>query len=51
MEVIFRNFEMKKKSDDYEMFLGKSGKNIIIAPHKKIKVYRDWAMKVLQIHL
>ena len=33
---------MKKKSDDYELFLGKSGKNYIIGSPEKIKTYQDW---------
>jgi hypothetical protein len=30
---------MKKKSDDYELFLGKSGKNFLIGAPDKLKVY------------
>ncbi len=39
IEIVYRNFQMKKKSDDYELFLGKQGKNMIIGPPEKIKAY------------
>lgn len=39
---------MKKKSDDYELFLGKQGKNMIIGPPEKIKAYQDWTALVFK---
>jgi hypothetical protein len=39
IKIVHRNFQLKKKSDDYELFLGKSGKNIIAGPIEKIKAY------------
>ena len=35
VEIVHRNFMLKKKSDDYELFLGKSGKNLIMGPPEK----------------
>jgi hypothetical protein len=37
IEIVQRNFQMKKKSDDYELFLGKSGKNAFLGPIEKIR--------------
>ncbi len=42
---------MKKKSDDYELFLGKSGKNFIIGPPEKIKAYQDWTNQVMKFSM
>ena len=40
---------MKKKSNDYELFLGKSGKNFIIGPQEKVKFYQDWINQAMKI--
>lgn len=51
VEIVFRNFQMKKKSDDYELFMGKSGKNMIIGPQEKIKTFQDWVTLVMKFNL
>ncbi len=51
IKIVHRNFQLKKKSDDYELFLGKSGKNIIAGPIEKIKAYQTWASEVLKFNL
>jgi hypothetical protein len=42
---------LKKKSDDYELFLGKSGKNMILGPPEKHKPYKDWINLALKLNL
>jgi len=42
IHIIHRNFINKKKSDDYELFLGKSGKNIFIGQEEQIKPFQEW---------
>ena len=42
---------MKKKSDDYELFLGKSGKNMIMGPAERIKAYHNWMTLVLKFNM
>eukprot|EP00347_Sterkiella_histriomuscorum_P020361 403338103 len=51
IEIVYRNFQMQKKSDDYELFLGKSGKNYIIGPPEKMKIYQDWVSQVFKFSL
>jgi hypothetical protein len=35
VDIVRRNFMLKKKTDDYELFLGKQGKNVLVgAPEK-----------------
>jgi|LauGreDrversion4_2_1035121.scaffolds.fasta_scaffold1343254_1 hypothetical protein len=51
ISIVSRNFQLKKKSDDYELFLGKSGKNVIIGPAEKIKKYHDWMNVVLKYNM
>ncbi len=51
IEIVHRNFILKKKSDDYELFLGKSGKNLIMGPAEKHKPYMDWINLVLKFNL
>lgn len=51
VEIVYRNFQMKKKSDDYELFLGKQGKNVILGPVEKVKIFQDWASQVLKYNL
>jgi hypothetical protein len=51
IEIVHRNFMMKKKSDDYELFLGKSGKNLIMGPAEKYKAYKDWVNLALKFNL
>ena len=51
IEIVHRNFMLKKKSDDYELFLGKSGKNLIMGPAEKHKAYKDWVNLVLKFNL
>lgn len=47
MQVVQRNFLLKKKTDDYELFLGKQGKNSLQGPPEKVQPYRDWVRQVL----
>jgi hypothetical protein len=42
---------LKKKSDDYELFLGKSGKNLILGPPEKHKHCKDWINIVMRFNL
>jgi hypothetical protein len=51
IEIVHRNFMLKKKSDDYELFLGKSGKNLILGPPEKHKPHRDWVNLVMKLSL
>ena len=51
IDIVHRNFMLKKKSDDYELFLGKSGKNMILGPAEKHKPYQDWVNLVLKFNL
>ncbi len=48
---MYRNFQLKKKSDDYELFLGKSGKNMILGPPPRHKAYQDWIKLVMKFTL
>jgi len=47
VQVLQRNFLLKKKTDDYELFLGKQGKNLLQGPPDKVQPYRDWASKLV----
>lgn len=51
VEIVFRNFQLKKKSDDYELFLGKSGKNLLLGPADRIKAFQDWSTVVMKFSL
>lgn len=40
VDLVYRNFDMKEKSDEYEMFLGKSGKNKLEGKEELIEIYK-----------
>jgi len=44
--VVARNHSLKAKSDEFELFLGKSGKNVFFGPRTILKEVKEWCLKV-----
>ena len=38
---------LKKKTDDYELFLGKQGKNVLVGAPEKFQHLRDWTTQIV----
>jgi hypothetical protein len=51
IDIVFMNFQQKKKTDDYELFLGKSGKNAILGTLEPVRATREWVTKVVPLAL
>ena len=50
VHLVQRNFDQKDKSDEYEMFLGKSGKNKLEGKEDYVEYYKTFANNVVTNH-
>ena len=50
VDLVKRNFDQKDKSDEYEMFLGKSGKNKLEGKEDYIDYYKNFSEIIIKNH-